>query len=129
VGGRYEEPRYNNQRNIVMTFPEFQCKYVSASEAGDYFQVFFGEIEEESEAAYLLVQRQFEFPDHGECYVETNDLDFCGHFVIHRAQLTRNRFRISYGDGPRKHVTVSFVASDRDFAEAERILQVIIPDP
>lgn len=113
---------------MAMNFPEFQCTHVSASEEGDYLQVFFGEIEEEGDAAYLLVQRQFEFPDHGECYVETNDPDFCGHYLIHRAQLTRNRFRISYGNGPRKHVTVSFKASDRDFAEAERILRVIIPE-
>lgn len=114
--------------SMVMNFPEFQCKHVSASEEGDYFQVFFGELEEEGDAAYLLVQRQFEFLDHGECYVETNDLNFCGHYVIHSAQLTRDRFQISYGNGPRKYVAVSFKAGDRDFAEAQRILQVIIPE-
>jgi hypothetical protein len=109
-----------------MSIREFKCEYVSSSEAGDYVQVMFAD-NQESDDAYLLIQRQFEFPDHGECYVETSDLDLCGHYVIHNAQLTRNRFRFSIGDGPKKQVTVSFETDDRAYAEAERILRFMIP--
>ena len=50
-----------------------QLNRVSASESGDYYQVTFeGEVNEE-EGPYVLVQRQFEFPDGGRCYVETHD--------------------------------------------------------
>ena len=78
---------------------EVQCEHVSASEAGDYFQVVFGQ-SPDSDEGYVLVQRQFEMPDGGECYVETDDRDFCGHFRIRNAQLSRNWFRMAFGGGP-----------------------------
>jgi hypothetical protein len=53
----------------------FHAKYVSAAEAGDYYQVSF-ETEDPSDDAtnppgldcpYLIIQRQFEIPDGGLC--------------------------------------------------------------
>lgn len=55
----------------------FRCDYVSATESGDYFQVFFGQ-DPDSDEEYVLVQRQFEMPDGGACYVEIEDVDWCG---------------------------------------------------
>jgi len=55
---------------------------VAASEAGDYFQVLFEEEEDNLEAGYFLVQCQFEFPDNGEFYIESNDTGLCGHFEV-----------------------------------------------
>src|SRR6266704_2048553 len=109
-----------------MSIKEFRCEYVSSSEAGDYCQVMFEEAPE-SDGVYVLIQGQFEFPDDGKRYVETSDPDLCGHYVIHNAQLTRNRFRFSYGAGPTKHVTVSFETDHRSYAEAKRILGLMIP--
>jgi len=48
--------------NIVMSMKKLKAKYVSASEAGEYFQVTFEE-ERDSLANYLLIQRGFEFFD------------------------------------------------------------------
>jgi hypothetical protein len=44
---------------------------VSASEAGDNVQLLL-EKTPDGDDEYFLIQRQFEFPDEGECYVETN---------------------------------------------------------
>jgi hypothetical protein len=103
---------------------EFHCEHVTASEAGDYFQVLFAQTPD-SDEGYVLIQRQF---DGRVCYVETDDVDFCGHFRIRTAQLSRNRFRIVFGNGPVKQITVSFNATDSAYTEAKRVLQIMIPD-
>ena len=104
---------------------ELKCEHVSSSEAGDYFQVMFAESLDD-ECAYVLIQRQLEFPDEGKCYVETNDVDFCGHYVIHNAELTRNTLRFSYGK-PSRDVRLSFEADNGTYIGAERVLRRMIP--
>ena len=59
-----------------MNAMRFRAKHVSASENGDYYQVAFENRDAASDAAdvypdspYLLIQRQFEDPDGGKCYV------------------------------------------------------------
>ena len=111
---------------MAMDRLEFTSRYIEASEEGDYVQVFFGR-NRESVDEYLLIQRQFEFPDDGECYVETANLNFCGHYFIRSAQLARNSFRVSYGKKSGKQVMVTFKATDRAYAKAKRILKAIIP--
>jgi hypothetical protein len=68
----------------------FHAKYVSAAEAGDYYQVSF-ETEDPGDDAtdppgldspYLIIQRQFETPDGGRCYVETHDHGYVGHYRL-----------------------------------------------
>jgi len=63
-----------------MNAMRFRAKYVSASENGDYYQVAFENTDPASDAEVdgadspcLLIQRQFEDPDGGRCYVETHD--------------------------------------------------------
>jgi hypothetical protein len=59
----------------------FHAQRVSASAAGDYFQLSLGPEESDEKESdpyevtgpYLLVQRQFEMPDRGRCYLETHD--------------------------------------------------------
>jgi hypothetical protein len=107
---------------------EFHCGYVSASEGGgEYFQVLF-EKTQDSDEGYLVVQRQFEMPHVGECYVETDDLEFCGHFRIRNARLTRNQFEVEFGDRPARMMKVSFDATDSAYADAKHTLQIMIPD-
>jgi hypothetical protein len=103
---------------------EFHCEHVTVSGAGDYFQVLFAQTSD-SDKGYVLVQGQC---DGGVSYVETDDVDFCGHFRIPTAQLSRNRFRMAFGNNPVKQITVSFNANDSTYAEAKRVLQIIIPD-
>ena len=65
----------------------FRAKYVSASENGGYYQVAFDNRDAASDAAdvdghdsaYLLIQRQFEDPDRGACYVETPEEGYISH--------------------------------------------------
>jgi hypothetical protein len=68
----------------------FHKKCVSAAEAGDYYQVSF-ETEDPGDDAtdppgldgpYLIIQRQFETPDGGRCYVETHDHGYVGHYRL-----------------------------------------------
>jgi hypothetical protein len=72
-----------------MNTMRLRAKYVSASENGDYYQVAFENTDQASDAAdvdgpdspYLLIQRQFEDPNGGQCYVETHDKNTSGIFV------------------------------------------------
>ncbi len=51
---------------------KLHANHLSASEmGGEYFQVMFEE-ERESDKAYFLIQRQFEIPGDGSCYVESH---------------------------------------------------------
>jgi hypothetical protein len=106
---------------------KFRCERVSAAEAGEGFQVLF-ERAPDSDAGYVLVQRQFEFPDREECYVESDDRDFSGHFRIQRAYLSKNRFRIAFGRDPVREIAVSFDATDSVYTEVKRVLQIMIPE-
>src|SRR4051795_13710324 len=71
------------------TIRQLRCEHVSATEAGDGFQVLFAK-SPDSDEGYVLVQSHFEFPDGGKCYVETDDREFCGHFRIQSLHLSRN---------------------------------------
>jgi len=109
---------------------EIHCGYVSASEfGGDHFQALFAKTQESDvDDDYVLVQRQFEMPDDGKCYVETNDRDNCGHFVIRNARLTRNQLEFEIGNRPARRIKVSFEATDSAYADMKRTLQIMIPD-
>jgi hypothetical protein len=106
---------------------ELRCEHVSVSEAGDGFQVLF-EKTPDSEEGYVLVQRHFEFPDDGRCYLETDDREFCGHFRFQSARLSRNRFEMVFGIGPFKEIRVFFRATDSAYAKVQRVLQIMIPE-
>jgi hypothetical protein len=106
---------------------QFRCERVSVSEAGDGFQVLF-ERAPDSDAGYVLVQRHFEFPDQGECYVESDDREFSRHFRIQRAYLSRDRFRMAFGGNPAREIAVTFDATDSVYTEIKRVLQIMIPE-
>ena len=106
---------------------ESYCEHVSVSEAGDGFQVLF-EKTRGSEERYVLVQRHFEFPDGGKCYLETDDQEFCGHFRFRHARLSRNRFQMVFGIRPVREVPVFFEATNSVYAEAQRVLQIMVPE-
>jgi hypothetical protein len=106
---------------------ELRCEHVSASEAGDGVQVLF-EKTLDSEKGYVLIQRHFELPDGGECYLETDDPEFCGHFRTRSAQLSRDRFQMAFGSEPVKEIRVFFNARDSAYAQVKGALQIMIPD-
>ena len=106
---------------------QFRCEHVSATEAGEGFQVLFAK-SPDSDEGYVLVQRHFEFPDGGKCYVETDDREFCGHFRIRSAHLSRNQFEMAFGKEPVREIAVLFDATDSVYAEVKRVLQIMIPE-
>ena len=114
--------------NMPADLRELHCKHVSTSEdGGEYFQVMFATMQD-SDEGYLSVQRQFEMPDGGVCYVETDDLEFCGHFRLRNARLATKEFQFEFGNGPARKIKVSFDVTDSGYAEAKRVLQIMIPD-
>jgi hypothetical protein len=111
----------------------FHAKYVSAGEAGDYYQVSFdakdpGEDSSDPrgpDGPYLIVQRQFETPDDGQCYVETHDHGYVGHFHLRLTEFTRRRFAFEIARNRDTHVEVSCSLGAVEFKEPERIVNII----
>jgi hypothetical protein len=105
---------------------QLQCDHVSATEAGEGFQVLFAQAPD-SDEGYVLIQGHFEFPDGGECYVETEDRELCGHFRVQGARLSRNRFQVTFGRRPERKIAVLFNATKSVYTEVKRVLRIIIP--
>jgi hypothetical protein len=111
----------------------FHAKYVSAAEAGDYYQLSFdaedpGVDSTEPRGAdrpYLIIQRQFETPDGGQCYVETHDHGYVGHFHLKLTELTRTRLAFDIARERDTHVEVSCSLGAAEFKEVERIVNII----
>lgn len=109
------------------------AQHVSASEAGDYFQLWFGpgETDEnerdsgEVKGPYLIVQRQFEMPDGGECYIETHDEGYVGHFRLRLTELSRTRLSFEIARKTNRHVEVDYSLSTTEFAEVQRVGEII----
>ena len=43
------------------------------------------------------------------------------------ARLSRNRFEIAFGRSPMREIAVSFEATDSDYIEVKRVLQIMVP--
>ena len=105
---------------------EIRLDHVSASESGDYFQVLF-EAEKDGDGAYVLVQRQFEDPDGGLCYVEAHDEDYIGHSRVARASLARNRFCLALQRRQAAQVNVTFETTEQNYRNVARVMRIMIP--
>ena len=101
---------------------------VSASEAGDYLQVLFEEEADNLEAGYFLVQRQFEFPDEGEVYIESTDTRLCGHFAVKAAALSRQRFRLEMPSTNWHVIEIQFATDQAGYEELEGALATMFED-
>jgi hypothetical protein len=105
---------------------KIQLHDISASESGDYYQVLF-EGALDGEQAYVLVQRQFELPDGGLCYVESHDKNYIGHFKVTYAELGRNRFFLKLARKTAAEVEVVFNTTEKNWRQVVRIMQFMIP--
>lgn len=111
----------------------FHATSVSASVSGDYYQLSLGPTESGQEKTdpydvtgpYLIVQRQFEMPDHGRCYVETHDESYIGHFPLRLTEFSRTHLAFEIVRESNNHVVVSFVLDASEFERAQRIAEVI----
>ena len=104
----------------------FTASQVSASEAGDYFQIHFVEgLGDDTQ--YLLIQRQFEDYDGGLCYIEDDKLLMVGHYKILVAKLTRTYFEIKFKSEKNNSALISHTMTDEEFADAKKVLKIIHP--
>ena len=107
----------------------FHASHISTSIAGDYSQVMF-EAERDagaSDSAYLLLQPQFETPGGGECYIETHDRNYCGHFRLCRVEFTPVKLSIEFDRPTDNVIEVTFDMTTGDFRQASRVVKTIRP--
>jgi hypothetical protein len=105
----------------------FHADHVSVDEAGgECFQILFEQRGKEADQ-YLLIQRWFEVPDGGKCYVEDNSLAMTGHFRVRRAELGRGHFYAELA-APQEHVVnITFTLTEAEFANTKRVVRTMIP--
>jgi hypothetical protein len=116
-----------------MNVKRFRAKYVSASENGDYYQVAFETADPADDAAnvvgpdspYLLIQRQFEDPDGGLCYVETHDEEYIGHFRLRSIEFSSSRLLVEIARGRNNRIEVIFDIRQSEFEEVRRVIDII----
>ena len=119
----------------------FHAPSVSASANGDYYQLWLGPDESEEEEAdpyevkgpYLIVQRQFEMPDGGRCYIETHDESYIGHFPLRLTEFSRTRLAFEILRKANTHVEVAFALNAPEFEEVRRVAEIVFglrePEP
>jgi len=119
----------------------FHAALVSASVDGDYYHLWFGPRESDEEKAdpyeakgpYLIVQRDFEMPYTGKCYVETHDESYIGHFPLRLNEFSRTRLAFEILRKSNNRVEVSFALDGAEFEKARRVAEVIFglrePEP
>ena len=104
---------------------QMQFHWVSASEAGDYFQVLFEEERNDSEAAYFLIQCQFEFLDDRRFYIESHDTRLCGHVEVKTATLGRHSLRLEMPSTTWKIIYVKFRTDEPGYEGLKRTLETM----
>ena len=105
----------------------FHASHISTSIAGDYSQVMF-EAERDtgaSDGPYLLLQPQFETPGGGECYIETHDKNYRGHFRLCRVEFTPVKLSIEFDRPTDNVIDVTFDMTIADFGQASRVVKAI----
>jgi hypothetical protein len=109
----------------------FHAKYVSAAETGDYYQVSF-ETEDPGDDVtdppglvrpYFIIQRQFETPGDGRCYVETHDHRYVGHYRVKLIGFGPTQLVVSIERNT--HVEVTYALDAVEFNEVQRVMNII----
>jgi hypothetical protein len=110
---------------------QFHAKYVStdSSVGGDYYQASFQAQEDtddlDADGPYLLIQRDFEMSHGRECYIETHDERYCGHFRLRRIEFTPEKLAIEL-DRPKDNVIyVSCRLTPSQFEAASHVMKII----
>jgi hypothetical protein len=110
----------------------FYAKYVSAAEAGDYCQVSFETEDPDDDATnppgldspYLIIQRQFETPDGGRCYVETHDHGYAGHYRLKLIDFSPTHLVVTIERESDTHVEVTYALDAVEFIEVQRVVNI-----
>ena len=125
--------RVISRQTMEPSLMRFHAKYVSATEAGDYYQVSF-ETEDPGDDAtdppgldspYLIIQRQFETPDGGRCYVETHDHGYVGHYRLKLIDFNPTQLVVAIERKSNTHVEVTYALDAVEFNEVQRVVNII----
>lgn len=109
----------------------FFAPHVSASEAGDYYQMSFETDDPAAEATtyppapYLFIQRQFEDYDGGLCYVETHEEDYIGHYPVRLLALDEAGIVLEILRKPPFQIEVTFAVDPQTFDAVRAVADVI----
>ena len=77
------------------------------------------------ENPYLLIQRQFEDPDGGRCYVETHDEEYIGHFRLRSIEFSPSRLLVEIARDRKNRIEVIFDIGQSEFEEVQRVIDII----
>lgn len=100
----------------------------TSEKGGEYFQIMFEEAWE-SDKAYFLIQRQFEIPDDGSCYIQTHKEAVCGDFKIRQARLSRNKLKLRLPQQAEADWEITFALDDAAYEEMKGVLGAILSAP
>jgi hypothetical protein len=105
----------------------FQANYISTSISGDYCQAMFAAKMDPGDpgSPYLLLQPQFEMPDGGECYIETHDRKYIGHFLVRRVEFTPEKLSIEFDLPADNLINVTFDMTIANFKKMSRVVRII----
>ncbi len=105
----------------------FHANHVSTTVSGDYYQAVFEERVEssDSDAPYLLIQRQFEIPDDGECYVETHNEEYIGHFRLHCVDFSPNGISFEIDRPNSRRIDVTLAMTPDEYRAALPAIRII----
>ncbi len=106
----------------------FKFKTVSATKAGDYYQVMFHDDLDTDNEPYFMIQSQFEFSDGGECSIESHAEELIDHCKTKSVSLSKNKMFISYGEKPHHEVEIEYDLDGLDFQELASTLKEMIPE-
>ncbi len=106
----------------------FKFKKVSATKAGDYYQVMFHNGLDTDDEPYFMIQSQFEFPDGGKCSFESHTGELIEHCKAKSASLSTNTMFISYGESRHHEVEIEYDLQDLDFQELASMLKEMMPE-
>ena len=105
---------------------QFRCEHVSATEAGEGFQVLFEKCRIAMRDMYSS-RGTSSFPMEGMLR-RNRGPGVLRPFPDTNARPSRNRFEFAFGRGPVKKIAVFFNATDPVYAEVKRVLRIMIPE-
>ena len=100
-------------------------KKCHVSISGDYYQISFDDDAPEPDnyddidevinsiGPYFLVQFNSEFQGK-ECFIESDDEDLIGHYIVNSVVIGNRTFTIKYGTNDKFVVNIEFEATDRE---------------
>ncbi len=101
---------------------------MSATKAGDYYQIMFHDDLDTEDEPYFMIQSQFEFPDGGECNIESHIEELIDHCKVKAALLSTNKMFISYGEVPHHEVEIEYDLQGLGFQELASMLKEMISE-